>query len=43
MNLEKLKVRNPNMDILRIIAVLCVIGIHFFTIRATITQQTIMR
>lgn len=30
MNLEKLKVRNPNMDILRIIAVLCVIGIHFF-------------
>ncbi len=30
MNFEKLKVRNPNMDILRIIAVLCVIGIHFF-------------
>lgn len=30
MNLEKLKNRNPAMDILRIIAVLCVISIHFF-------------
>lgn len=30
MNLEKLKNRNPAMDILRIVAVLCVISIHFF-------------
>ena len=30
MNLEKLKSRNPSMDILRIVAVLCVISIHFF-------------
>lgn len=30
MNLEKMKTRNPAMDILRIVAVLCVIGIHFF-------------
>lgn len=30
MNLEKLQNRNPAMDILRIVAVLCVISIHFF-------------
>lgn len=30
MNLEKMKTRNPAMDIVRIVAVLCVIGIHFF-------------
>ena len=30
MKLEKLKSRNPSMDIVRIVAVLCVISIHFF-------------
>ena len=30
MNLEKLQNRNPALDILRIVAVLCVISIHFF-------------
>lgn len=30
MNLEKLQNRNPAMDILRIVAVFCVISIHFF-------------
>lgn len=44
MNLEKLQNRNPAMDILRIVAVLCVISIHFFTIQATTAQpQTMFR